>query len=348
MTNTGAAAASLQPRRTNPALLWALLGLAFFSFEIDVWLTWMSGPNFRPAPVDPASVPEFTKQVIHITQWISPIVTVCIVVKFLILPWVRERRPTTDGMLVIAYFFLWFQDPLGNLFSTQLYYSAYWVNMGSWTLGSFPGWISPNGNHLPEPILVMGFGYLWLGFCSALIACKTMQWTKSCFPRTSGLELILVALVVGIVLDVSAEVALMLAGTFAWPGAIKGITLFYGEPYQFPMTEGVLFGATIVSGGVLRYFRDDKGATLVERGIEQLRVGTGAKTTVKFFAIFGFMHLFMALVYSLPMAISSMYATVNQRFPAHLENNMCVVGPNYTTTRDLCPGPGMAMPRPPY
>ena len=36
----------------------------------------------------------------------------------------------------------------------------------------------------------------------------------------------LVALGVGIVLDVTAEVALMMAGTFAWPAAIKGITCF--------------------------------------------------------------------------------------------------------------------------
>ena len=342
--NKTTSATPITSRRTNPALLWALLGLAFISFELFVIARWIGSDNFRPVPYDPASVPALTQQVITITQWLSPLVTAFIVIKFLLLPWIRERRPTTDGMLVIAYFFLWFQDPLGNLISTQLYYSAAWINRGSWTLGSFPGWISPNGNHLPEPILVMGFGYLWLGFCSAIAACKVMQWTRNQFPHTSNLELILVALTVGIALDITAELALMLAGTFAWPGAIKGLTLFYGEPYQFPMTEGVLFGATIVSGGVLRFFRDDKGATVVERGIERLSMGSSGKTTVKFFAIFGFMHLFMALVYSLPMAISSMYTTVNQRFPSHLENGMCVVGQN----KDQCPGPGVAMPRPPY
>ena len=325
-----------------------MLGLAFMSFELFVIARWIGSDNFRPVPYDPASVPALTQQVITITQWLSPLVTVFIVTKFLLLPWIKQGRPTTDGILVIAYFFLWFQDPLGNLISTQLYYSAAWVNRGSWTLGSFPGWISPNGNHLPEPILVMGFGYLWLGFCSAIAACKAMQWTRNKFPRASNLELLLVALMVGIALDITAEVALMMAGTFAWPGAIKGVTLFYGEPYQFPMTEGVLFGATIVSGGVLLFFRDDKGATVVERGIERLTIGIGGKTVIKFFAIFGFMHLFMALVYSLPMAITSMYATVNQRFPSHLENGMCVVGPNYTTAKDQCPGPGISMPRPPY
>jgi Spirocyclase AveC-like len=344
MKSSLAVPAGVAARRTNPALLWAALGLAIFCLEICVLARWIGGPNFRPAPVDPDSVPEFTKQVIHITQIVSPLITGFITLKFLILPWWRERRMTTDGMLLIAYFSLWFQDPLGNLISTQLYYSAYWFNMGSWTLGSFPGWISPAGNNLPEPILVMGFGYLWLGFSAAIIACKAMQWMKRRFPRVSGLELMLFALAIGVTLDITAEVSLAWAGTFAWPGAIKGITLFYGKPYQFPMTEGILFGATIVSGGVLRYYRDDTGATLVERGIERMRISSAARTLVKFFAIFGFMQLFMAVVYSLPMAISSMYATVNQRYPSHLENNMCVVGPN----RDQCPALGIPMPRPPY
>ena len=335
---------TLAPRRVNPSLVWALIGLAFISFELWVWSRWMLSANFRRPPVDVASVPELTRQVIHITQIISPTICALIIAKFLVWPCIRDRKLAFDGMLLIAWFFLWFQDPLGNLVSTQLYYSSYWVSMGSWTLGSFPGWISPAGNQLPEPILVMGFGYLWLGFAASVFACWVMGKVRQRWPRASAVELALLALVICVTLDVTAEVALAAAGTFAWPGAIKGLTLFHGKPYQFPLYEGLLFGGVFVAAACLRFFRDDKGATLVERGIDRLMIPSAGKTLVRFLAVFGFMHLYMFVAYSVPMNAFGMHSDPFLRYPAHLENGMCVVGPE----RDQCPGPGVAMPKPPY
>ncbi|WP_428312974.1 spirocyclase AveC family protein [Hydrocarboniphaga sp.] len=335
---------SIAPRRISPVLVWAGIGAVFAAFECYVWARWIGSDNFAPRPVDVDSVPELTRQVIHVTQVISPIVCAFIMLKFLVAPLIRERRFTLDGMLVVSYFTLWFQDPMGNLASTQLYYSSYWINMGSWTLGSLPGWISPAGNHLPEPILVMGFGYLWLGFLAGMSAFWLMRRIRDRFPRCSALELSLAALALCVVLDIVAETALAAAGTFAWPGAIKGLSLFHGKPYQFPMYEGLLFGAVIASGGVLRFFRDDKGLTLVERGVDKLSLPQPTRTTLRFFAVYGFMHLFMAVVYSIPMIGFGMISDPFLRYPSHLENGMCVLGPQ----QDQCPGPGIAMPRPPY
>ncbi len=335
---------TITPRRVSAVIIWAFIGAAFLTFELYVWGTWINSANFSPRPVDTSSVPELTRQVIRLTQIISPVVCVFIVFRFLLSPLIRERRFTLDGMLVVSYFALWFQDPLGNLVSTQLYYSSAWVNMGSWTLGSFPGWISPAGNHLPEPILVMGFGYLWLGFLAGMSACWLMSKLKARYPRASALELMLAGLALCVALDVAAETALAAAGTFAWPGAIKGLSLFHGKPYQFPMYEGILFGAVIASGGMLRYFRDDHGHSLVERGSERLRYPQPTKTALRFLAIYGFMQLFMAVVYSVPMNWFGMHSDPFLRYASHLENGMCVVGPNH----DQCPAPGIAMPRPPY
>jgi hypothetical protein len=314
------------PRRTNAVIVWAVVGAVFLVFEVFVLSRWMSGPNFAPRPVERGSVPELTRAVIGVTQVISPVVCAFIVGRFLLWPLARQRRLTFDGMLVIAYLFLWFQDPMGNLIGTQLYYSSAWVNMGSWTLGSFPGWVNPTGDRLPEPILVMGFGYLWLGFLSAVAACALMGRLRARWPRMSGAELMLGALVLGVVLDIAAEVSLAAAGVFAWPGAIHGLSLFPERPYRFPMYEGVLFGAVIVAGGVLKFFRDDRGNTLVERGAERLRLPRPAVTGLRFLAVFGFLHLFMAVVYSVPMVFFGLYsADPLPRYPAHLENGMCVV-----------------------
>ena len=336
--------ATTEPRRINPSLIWALLGAAFISLELFVVWNWVSSDNFRPIPVDPGSVPQFTKDVIHVLEWVMPTITAFVVWKFLILQSIKERQLTTDGMLVITWLFLWFQDPMGNLITTQLLYSSYWFNMGSWTLGSMPGWISPNGNNLPEPVLVMGFGYLWLGFAGSVIACAGMRWVKNRYPRVSNLELALVALVICIFLNDTGEVLLMMAGTYAWSAVIEEITLFYGTSYQLPLTEGILFPAVLAASALLRYYKDDKGMTIVERGLHRLQIPSQARLMVKFLAIFGFMHLTMAVVYSIPMAWTSMYAAPSRTYPSHLVNNMCVSGIH----NNQCPGPGIAMPRPPY
>lgn len=327
------------PRRVNPMLVWAVIGAVFLSFEAFVFARWIGSPNFAPRPVDTASVPALAKHVISVTQVISPVVCAFIVGRFLLWPLFTQRRLTLDGMLVLGYFALWFQDPTGNLIGTQLYYSSAWVNMGSWTLGSFPGWVNPTGNRLPEPILVMGFGYLWLGFLSAVAACALMGRLRARWPRMSGLELMAGALVLGVVLDIVAETALAATGTFAWPGAIHGLSLFPDQPYRFPMYEGVLFGAVIVSGGVLKFFRDDRGNTLVERGAERLRFPRPAVTGLRFLAVFGFLHLFMAVVYSVPMVFFGMYSDPLPRYPAHLENGMCVTGPAHEPCAPLSLGP---------
>jgi hypothetical protein len=53
---------------------------------------------------------------------------------FLLWPLLRRRGLTFDGMLVLAHFMLWFQDPTGNLTGIQLYYSSQWMNRvrGRW------------------------------------------------------------------------------------------------------------------------------------------------------------------------------------------------------------------------
>ena len=141
-TRNGAAE---MPRRASPVLLWALVGAAFLAFEVYVLARWMGSPDFAPRPVDTAPVPAVTRWVMTVTQVVSPVLCTFIVGRFLLWPLVRHRRLTFDGMLVVAYFMLWFQDPTGNLIGTQLYYSSHWVNMGSWTAGSFPGWVNQIG-----------------------------------------------------------------------------------------------------------------------------------------------------------------------------------------------------------
>src|SRR3546814_1858443 len=65
-----------------------------------------------------------------------------------------------DGMLMLALLTMWIQDPMCNYFNFTFMYNAHFVNMGSWS-SFLPGWQSPRGSNLPEPIFLMGGIYLW-------------------------------------------------------------------------------------------------------------------------------------------------------------------------------------------
>src|SRR3546814_13938528 len=78
----------------------------------------------------------------------------------LIKPWIRDRKMPWDGMLMLALLTMWIQDPMCNYFNFTFMYNAHFVNMGSWS-SFLPGWQSPRGSNLPEPIFLMGGIYLW-------------------------------------------------------------------------------------------------------------------------------------------------------------------------------------------
>ena len=93
----------------------------------------------------------------------------------------------------------------------------------------------------------------------------------------------------------------------------------------------------------MSYFRNDRGQTIVERGIDRLKVGDRAKQTVKFFAIYGAIHLGFVVLYMIPR---QWFATHSDPFPenykSYMINDMCTSG----TDGKTCPGPGVPMPRP--
>src|SRR3546814_16200910 len=101
-----------------------------------------------------------------------------------------------DGMLMLALLTMWIQDPMCNYFNFTFMYNAHFVNMGSWS-SFLPGWQSPRGSNLPEPIFLMGGIYLWwttinvLAFAWSLKKLRALQIGRaSCRARVCQLVLI--------------------------------------------------------------------------------------------------------------------------------------------------------------
>jgi len=104
------------------------------------------------------------------------------------------------------------------------------------------------------------------------------------------------------------------------------------------LTIGVMFTAVCS----LRYFRDDRGYTIAERGIERLRAGR-RQTALRILAVIFAMHLILTLAYNLP---NSVVGAHSRPWPADLQkrsyltDGICGEG-----TDRMCPAPGVPLPR---
>lgn len=329
---------------TQPVQRWAWAGGFVLVFILYVFGRWFYTGNAVPTDPGPDPLPRAQELFIFYVQWVAMILGVIAFTWFVVLPWRREGKLTTTGMLYIGWLTLFFQDPMMNYTSASVLYNSHMVNLGTWTLGSTPGWTSPNGNNLPEPLLLIIVGYTLIGYSLCFPVLALLNKIKERWPTISKFRLAVIGIFTLILLDTIFESLLLRTGVYAYPAGIREITLFAGETYQFPMSEGIFYGgATIGATMVLLLYRDDKGLTWVERGIDKLRVSEFKRQWIRFLALFGYCHISMFLVFTIPM---QWFATHSDPFPegypSYMINNMCVYGDN----RDECPGPGVSMPRP--
>lgn len=345
-TGVGTVRNNIRGYAVRPVVFWAVLGALFLAFQLMVLGRWVTGPNFvstDPGP-DPISG---ARQIFFVVMQVAvPVATLLMFWVMLIRPWIREKRMTTDGRLIIAAAMIFFWDMSMNYSSTVLFYNAHLLNFGSWSLGSWPTWFSPRGNVLPEPVLVAIPGYTCMVFSQALFICWLLRKAKARWPQM-GVASVLFLIVVGLtIVDSLIEIILIRTEIYAYPGAIHAVTLFAGETFQFPLTEGFLFGGLGVGAiAALHFFRDDKGQTFAERGIEKVRLKEGGKQWLRFLAVYGFVHAAFFSLYTLPnQVISVNIDSFPEGYPSYMHNGMCVYGLN----SDECPGPGVMMPRPPF
>src|ERR1700722_8509722 len=316
------------PRSWRPVMAWAAAGAVLLVFEIVVLARWVFGPNFKSTPPGPDQISSGQQMLFTVLQVAVPLAAVVALYFWVVRPWRREGHLTTDGMLTLSAGMVFFWDMVMNYTSVSLLYNSHLINRGAWANGAWPTWISPNANRLPEPLLIVPPAYTALVFSQVIIVLAVLRRIKARRPRL-GIPGSITIIVVGLVItDTIIEGLVLRTGAYAYPGGIRAITLFAGETYQIPMSETVLFGGFALGAiACLSYFRNDRGQTVVERGIDRLRVGDRAKQTVKFFAIYGAIHLGFVVLYMIPQ---QWFATHSDPFPenykSYMTNDMCTSG----------------------
>ena len=329
--------------RSSAIKAWAAVGAAFLALQIYVYGAWIISGDATPTSTGGTPVPTWMKWSLHGQEAFCVGLLVFFFYRFLYRPYRRDGKIGLDGLFVLAYPTLYWQDPLQNYIQPHATYNAEFVNLGAWT-AHIPGWISPRSNLLAEPLLYAGPLYVIWIFGATVLACALMRRAKARWPQRGPLFLIGACFSFFFVFDFVSEVIFMRLGMYTYAGSIHAWTFFQGHYYQFPFYALLTYPVMATAFTCLRYFRDDQGHTILERGVDRLGVVGWHRSGIRFLALTGGLNVLMLVLFNLPLNIFAMHSgswpeDIQKR--SYLTDGICGVGTQYA-----CPGPALPIHRP--
>lgn len=280
---------------------------------------------------------------VHIQEVLLPAISVGIIYWFILRPLIRRQPLPWDGFFVGAFLTLAWQNYGINWFGWVSTYNAVAVNRGSW-YNYLPLWLAPNAQSFAEnPGVTFGFWAPWMVTC--IWICVWMKVCQRRWPHLGKVGIFVWGLVAAALFDIVAENFWLRTGTYNYAGAIHGPwLLFQGHYYQFPLYEPILFGACWAGTAAVRYFRNDRGESLAERGIEHVHLGRRAKGLVRFLALAGILNVLL-LTYNLTFA--TLHLRYGGTWPRDIQKRSYFTQELCGAKTDrACPGTGVPIPRP--
>jgi hypothetical protein len=329
---------SSSQRRSATIWLWAAAGAVSTFVVLRGLAAWIAGPDFKSSPKGSDPISDTKLFALHCFEGVVFAVGLLMLWKYLLRPLVQERRFTFDGMLIVAVLLMYFYDPLDNYFNYTFSYNAHFLNFASWAR-EIPGLQAPNQRFFPEPFLVMGGFYAIFMFGSAVFGCWYMRKLAAKHPGASNLRLFAHLFLIVLIIDVVVENVFMRTQFAAYPGVVHSLSLFAGKYYQFPLYEPFIIATFACGMTAIRWFRDDRGQSLAERGSETLRIGRSAKTGVRFLAVTGLVHTWFIVGYFVPYNFFALKADTFPAMPSFLRAGICGEGTDYA-----CPSGSVPIP----
>lgn len=323
-------------RRMTPVIWWAAVGFAFVVVQFYVYGRWaLSSPE--RTPTGSSAMPGWMDVSVTVWQFASPALLVAAAWWFIVRPWRRNRRVGLDGLVMIGCLSGNWQDTFLNYFHHWFGYNTHLWNLGSWD-AYIPGWLSPNGNQLAEPFIFVLPVYAWGVFGAIYLGAAVMRAAKRRWQNLGRFGLVAIGFVFLCVADIVLEgVVFMRLGLYHLGGSIENLTLFHGKYYQFPVYEAIYTSLWFTPVACLLYFKDDRGHSVVERGVADLRISERRRMTLRALAVVGACNVAMLVGYGFPAVWTSLYsspwpADITNR--SYFTNGLCGPGTTYS-----CGGP---------
>lgn len=325
--------------QSSPVLWWAAMGAIVVVAAISCMGQWMLSPDFKPAPVGADQPTDALKAWLLALEIIFPVAALTFAWQFIVKPWARDGRISWDGMFLLACFSIWLQDPMDNYFIFTFTYNGLMTNFSSWAM-FLPGWEAPRQNNFAEPIFMMGGLFFCTFFAMSVFGCWFLTQCKTRLPSMSVLGHLALLFCAFFLIDLTAESFLCYTQVFAYVAVYSPLTLWAGTPHQFPLYES--FGIAIVCLGMtaIRYFRDDRGHSFVERGIDQLKLPSAAKSGLTFLSLIGAVQVLVFFGFFVPYTWFALKADSFPPRPSYQILEICGAGTPYA-----CPSGEVPMPR---
>lgn len=321
---------------------WIVVGALWFALLVWCMGGWVLGPDFVPNTFGRDQAPENLVRFVRIAEVLMGLLTAWLLWHFVLRPVLFERRLGFDGMFFLACGTLVLQEPWLNWLRPQLLYNTVFVNYGSW-MGYLPGIASPVAEKVPVSIYFAFLGYFWIVAGPAWCGSRFISWARTRDPSITPLKLVGLCLLGFVVFDLIIEIFILRTGMFIYPSTIPSLTLWAGETYQFPVYEIFSWAGTYTGLACIHFFRNDKGETWADRGMDRMQIPSKSKGFARWLALVGICQVWMLVIYNIPYMLWALHGgpfTVTEETHPWLTAGLCG-----TSTPYDCPGPGVPIAR---
>jgi Spirocyclase AveC-like len=251
----------------------------------------------------------------------------------------KERRLTFDMKFCIAGLLTYWIDPFANFAQPAFFYSENLVNVNDW-IGQVP--LHQRTASMIEAPLMIAPTYA-VGFLLLIIAINgVMRATRRRWPEISIARLLAVTALTGMLADALFELVPLLLHLWAYPGQPHALGILSGAARN-PSAEYMVIGAFLFTPlAALRFFVDDRGQRLLERGLQRHR--PALRPLLSLLATVGFFNLLLLGVSVIQDDLST-YADRYPSMPKALIGRVCDLPGHAGTAYGPCPGsPGYEIP----
>tara|TARA_B110000503_G_C7158735_1_gene418594 strand:+ start:1253 stop:2287 length:1035 start_codon:yes stop_codon:yes gene_type:complete len=284
---------------STAAKLWLANGVFWFCLAVYCWGSWIFGPDFVTNTIGREDASDNYVLMVRSLEALISLLGLVIVWKFMLKPKLRDGKFSFDGLFFMAAWMMYLQEPWLNYNGQQFMYNTVFINFGSW-LAYVPGWNSPYPERIPVGGPLVMFAYIVYVGMAGYLASRFMAWYKAKKPDITSLSLVGITFLVVVIADTILESLLLRLNIMGYPSAVPELTLWAGEYYQLPIYQELQWAATFTAMGCVRFFRDDQGRSLPERGLEKLKFSSRLHTFARFLTIMGFLQVAFLITYNIP------------------------------------------------